>query len=164
MELRLSDVKEEDRAEVFETFAIGKEKLRSAEISHILRFLNFPGWEFPPSRMRNSPIDVENESQASSSDDSEVERYLTGRACQILMHPGRYQWCVDNPLCEHNEDVIGILCRRFRQTMEESIQDGREKVWDLLPSFFGFHDWTTLQMHAQAREQVRPRDEGCKTQ
>jgi len=53
-----------------------------------------------------------------------------------------HQWCSANPSEVGNS--LG-LCVPCRETVRVSIEEGRKKVWDQLPSFFGLAEWETLK-------------------
>lgn len=53
-----------------------------------------------------------------------------------------YRWCLIEP------DNVGpslSLCNACQTTVSTSIKNGREKLWDQLPAFFGLPDWATLR-------------------
>ena len=112
-----SNVAAEKQWEVLATFAAGKEKLREAENSYILEFLS-PEYDYNCGGAEHKLHSREAERE-----------YLTKRAYHLLVNPGKYQWCVDDPLSQKSSDRVDkIFCSRSLQNIRKSIQVGREKV------------------------------------
>ena len=114
---------------VFKTFAVGKEKLREAEINHLLHFLD-PSFQRPGCLTNNDVT------------------YLQSKASQVLpktVETEPYQeWCSDHPAEVGSAAPGYAVCQNCCRTIEESIKQGREKIWQLLPTFFGLPSWEIL--------------------
>ncbi|KZT69232.1 hypothetical protein DAEQUDRAFT_669967 [Daedalea quercina L-15889] len=114
--------------DVCRAFVVGRERLLQAEPAPTLAFLQS---EFPRPGCQNG-------STCTNQLNLSVRRVLPQASSSELYH----QWCLDNP------DKVGSalgLCTACQATVATSITDGRKKVWEQLPGFFGLPDWATLE-------------------
>ncbi|KAI0940702.1 hypothetical protein AcV7_003010 [Taiwanofungus camphoratus] len=130
-ELRSLDVSPSMQWEITSDFILGRERLLQAEMTHILAFLD-PNFARPGCR-----------------DPGRESNYLNGAARTGLskVADAYHHWCSANP------GKVGKslgLCDSCCATVEHAIKEGREKVWNQLPRFFGLPDWDTLK----ARDEV----------
>ncbi len=70
------------------------------------------------------------------------------------------EWCdsvdaLNISLVEDVRDELKALCAVCKIELESSMQDGRQRVWMNLPSYFGLASWETLKaMTAQAAQSM----------
>ncbi|PCH44594.1 hypothetical protein WOLCODRAFT_77087 [Wolfiporia cocos MD-104 SS10] len=114
--------------EIFADFVVGREQLFRAELKHILAFLDV-GFTRP--QCQNTSVCTN----------------VLGNARNHILQKITdaepfHQWCNANS-CEVGR-TLG-LCNICCTTIENSIKEGRKKVWEQLPRMFGLGDWETLR-------------------
>ncbi|TFY54161.1 hypothetical protein EVJ58_g9022 [Rhodofomes roseus] len=114
--------------DVCRAFLVGREKLLLAEQASALAFLQ-P--DFPRSDCRGSSC----------------RQRIDEAAKKTLPKPVSdpepfYRWCMDKP----DEMAKNIaLCESCQGTVATSIKNGKQKLWEQLPDFFGLPGWDTLR-------------------
>lgn len=128
--LHTLEVTPEMQWSVCRAFVTGREKLLQAEQLCALAFLQ-PDFARPNCR-----------------ESSCANRLNDGGLKKTLPKPQAentdtfYRWCLTEP------DNVGpslSLCAACQATVSASIKNGREKVWNQLPVYFGLPDWATLK-------------------
>ena len=120
------------KQDVYFRFVLGREKLRQAELEHILAFLD-AGFGRPGC-------------QAEDDDAHRLEVYgaiaLKATSASIPFQ----DWCATNA-----GDVGGKIgvCWECAKAIEQHIRSARLKIWKSIPVMFGLPDWTVLEAEAQ---------------
>lgn len=108
-------------------FVEGRDRLREAEIKHVLRFLE-------PSFLRPH-------CQNYNSDGARLQLYAP-RALSRLASSSPYDdWCMNEA-----SRVSGLgLCDRCEGAVQQVIREAEEIIWREIPHIFGFPSWEVLQ-------------------
>ncbi|KAL6309352.1 hypothetical protein BKA93DRAFT_723844 [Sparassis latifolia] len=113
--------------DVCSDFVLGRERLFQVEIKHILTFLNVE-FKHPGCQHSSCATILNNTARLALRKATEAEAY--------------HQWC------SANASEVGrslALCQPCSTTVENSIKDARNVVWEQLPGLFGLPDWETLK-------------------
>ncbi|CCM00598.1 uncharacterized protein FIBRA_02634 [Fibroporia radiculosa] len=127
--LRSLAVSPADQWDVCTNFLVGRELTTQAELMHVVKFLKT---DF---------------SRPGCKDSRHCGNMLHVAAFHTLNHvadtvPYHHQWCGGK--LEEGVTTIG-LCASCNLTVKDTINSGREKVWEVLPASFGLGDWETLK-------------------
>jgi len=121
-------------------FLVGRERLQQAEITHILGFL---ANTFARPGCRDS------------NDNNLLLTAARNAVRRVVDQEPYHQWCSAKPA--EVGPALG-LCAVCCDTVTESIEQARRKVWEQLPGYFNLADWETLLARDGVWETLLARD------